>query len=234
MWKKALATVWRDCLQSVVSAQWSVVCSHKSGHDGWTLRTNRETPRESDETTRSLPLSHLPLCCTLRPGADCGRRTEVRLPAPRHRPRPFRVAEGARCAPADGFSLAGQVQRGRFGAGAARRRRKPRGFHGRLDHRGLALQLSQALSRQAYINRGISGQNTPQMLVRFRQDVIALQPKVVVILAGTNDIAGNTGRRRWSRLKTTWPRWPTWPRPIIFAWCCVRCCRPSIFPGGRE
>ena len=44
-----------------------------------------------------------------------------------------------------------------------------------------------------YINRGIGGQTTPQMLVRFRQDVIALYPKVVVILAGINDIAGNTG-----------------------------------------
>ena len=44
-----------------------------------------------------------------------------------------------------------------------------------------------------YLNRGISGQTTPQMLVRFRQDVIALRPSVVVILAGTNDIAGNTG-----------------------------------------
>jgi lysophospholipase L1-like esterase len=44
-----------------------------------------------------------------------------------------------------------------------------------------------------YINRGISGQTTPQMLVRFRHDVIALRPAVVVILAGTNDIAGNTG-----------------------------------------
>ncbi|MEO6966061.1 MAG: SGNH/GDSL hydrolase family protein [Acidobacteriaceae bacterium] len=44
-----------------------------------------------------------------------------------------------------------------------------------------------------YINRGIGGQTTPQMLVRFWPDVIALQPKVVVILAGTNDIAGNTG-----------------------------------------
>ncbi len=44
-----------------------------------------------------------------------------------------------------------------------------------------------------YINRGISGQTTPQMLIRFRPDVIALQPKAVVILAGTNDIAGNTG-----------------------------------------
>jgi lysophospholipase L1-like esterase len=44
-----------------------------------------------------------------------------------------------------------------------------------------------------YVGRGISGQTTPQMLVRFRQDVIALKPRVVVILAGTNDIAGNTG-----------------------------------------
>jgi lysophospholipase L1-like esterase len=44
-----------------------------------------------------------------------------------------------------------------------------------------------------YIDRGISGQTTPQMLIRFRADVIALKPKVVVILAGTNDLAGNTG-----------------------------------------
>ncbi len=44
-----------------------------------------------------------------------------------------------------------------------------------------------------YVDRGIGGQTTPQMLIRFRPDVIALQPKVVVILAGTNDIAGNTG-----------------------------------------
>src|SRR5882757_7322834 len=46
---------------------------------------------------------------------------------------------------------------------------------------------------KAYINRGIGGQTTPQMLIRFREDVINLQPAVVVILAGTNDIAGNTG-----------------------------------------
>ena len=44
-----------------------------------------------------------------------------------------------------------------------------------------------------YIDRGISGQTTPQMLIRFRPDVIELKPKAVVILAGTNDIAGNTG-----------------------------------------
>lgn len=48
-------------------------------------------------------------------------------------------------------------------------------------------------ANKPYINRGIGGQTTPQMLVRFRQDVIQLKPAVVVILAGTNDIAGNTG-----------------------------------------
>ena len=47
-----------------------------------------------------------------------------------------------------------------------------------------------------YINRGIDGQTTPQMLVRFHQDVIALHPKVLVVLAGTNDIAGVTGPAR--------------------------------------
>ncbi len=44
-----------------------------------------------------------------------------------------------------------------------------------------------------YLSRGISGQTSPQMLLRFRQDVINLDPRLVVILAGTNDIAGNTG-----------------------------------------
>jgi lysophospholipase L1-like esterase len=48
-------------------------------------------------------------------------------------------------------------------------------------------------SGKPYVNRGISGQTTPQMLVRFRADVIDLKPAVVLILAGTNDIAGNTG-----------------------------------------
>lgn len=46
---------------------------------------------------------------------------------------------------------------------------------------------------KGYVDRGISGQTTPQMLLRFRRDVIELKPKAVVILAGTNDIAGNTG-----------------------------------------
>ena len=46
---------------------------------------------------------------------------------------------------------------------------------------------------RSYINRGIGGQTTPQMLIRFKQDVVDLMPTVVVILAGTNDISGNTG-----------------------------------------
>ncbi|MGA6983721.1 MAG: SGNH/GDSL hydrolase family protein [Candidatus Sulfotelmatobacter sp.] len=56
--------------------------------------------------------------------------------------------------------------------------------------------LIESFPGKPYINRGISGQTTPQMLVRFRQDVIDLHPKVVIILAGTNDIAGNTGPMR--------------------------------------
>jgi lysophospholipase L1-like esterase len=56
-------------------------------------------------------------------------------------------------------------------------------------------------SDKSYINRGISGQTTPQMLVRFRADVIALKPAAVVILAGINDIAGNTGTATLEMIK---------------------------------
>jgi lysophospholipase L1-like esterase len=54
-------------------------------------------------------------------------------------------------------------------------------------------KLDESFPGKHYINRGIGGQTTPQMLVRFRPDVIDLHPAVVVVLAGTNDIAGNTG-----------------------------------------
>src|ERR1051326_5854277 len=57
-------------------------------------------------------------------------------------------------------------------------------------------KLAQYFPGKPYVNRGISGQTTPQMLIRFRPDVVNLKPEVVVILAGTNDIAGNTGPRR--------------------------------------
>ena len=56
-----------------------------------------------------------------------------------------------------------------------------------------AWKLEHSFPGKPYINRGISGQTSPQMVLRFRQDVIGLKPSVVVILAGTNDIAENTG-----------------------------------------
>lgn len=66
-------------------------------------------------------------------------------------------------------------------------------FMGNSIVEGWAPHFAAMFPGKPYVARGISGQTTPQMLVRFRQDVIALKPRVVVILAGTNDIAGNTG-----------------------------------------
>ena len=66
-------------------------------------------------------------------------------------------------------------------------------FMGNSIFEAWAMRFNTMFPGKPFINRGISGQTTPQMLVRFRSDVIALKPKVVVILAGTNDIAGNTG-----------------------------------------
>ncbi len=66
-------------------------------------------------------------------------------------------------------------------------------FMGNSITQGWIDMVPEFFAGRHYINRGIGGQTTPQMLIRFRQDVIHLQPKVVVILAGINDIAGNTG-----------------------------------------
>jgi Tol biopolymer transport system component len=66
-------------------------------------------------------------------------------------------------------------------------------FFGNSITDGWAQYFDTMFADKPYVGRGISGQTTPQMLVRFRQDVIAIEPAVVVILAGTNDIAGNTG-----------------------------------------
>ena len=66
-------------------------------------------------------------------------------------------------------------------------------FYGNSITEAWARNFPTMFPGKPYIGRGISGQTTPQMLVRFNQDVVALKPKVVVILAGTNDIAGNTG-----------------------------------------
>ena len=79
----------------------------------------------------------------------------------------------------------------RLGAPAAAEQRVV--FMGNSITEGWARFFADEFPGKPYVGRGISGQTTPQMLVRFRQDVVALKPAVVVILAGTNDIAGNTG-----------------------------------------
>jgi len=66
-------------------------------------------------------------------------------------------------------------------------------FMGNSITEGWVNMMPEFFQEHNYLGRGIGGQTTPQMLLRFRQDVIALEPKVVIILAGTNDIAGNTG-----------------------------------------
>lgn len=66
-------------------------------------------------------------------------------------------------------------------------------FMGNSITEGWAPHFATLFAGRPYIGRGISGQTTAQMLLRFRQDVIELAPAAVVILAGTNDIAGNTG-----------------------------------------
>ena len=66
-------------------------------------------------------------------------------------------------------------------------------FYGNSITDGWAPRFPVMFPGKPYVGRGIGGQTTPQLLVRFRQDVVALKPAVVVILAGTNDIAGNTG-----------------------------------------
>jgi lysophospholipase L1-like esterase len=66
-------------------------------------------------------------------------------------------------------------------------------FMGNSITEGWAPFFSTQFAGKPYVGRGISGQTTPQMLLRFRADVVALKPAVVVLLAGTNDIAGNTG-----------------------------------------
>ncbi len=78
-----------------------------------------------------------------------------------------------------------------LGAPAAGERRVV--FMGNSITEGWASLFPAMFAGKPYIGRGVGGQTTPQMLVRFHADVVSLKPAVVVILAGTNDIAGNTG-----------------------------------------
>jgi len=74
--------------------------------------------------------------------------------------------------------------------------------------------LEEYFPNKQYINRGISAQTTPQMLLRFRQDVIALRPRAVVINAGTNDIGGNTGPMLIRTSRRIAPQWRKSRKPM--------------------
>ena len=84
-----------------------------------------------------------------------------------------------------------RTENAKLGAPAAGEKRVV--FYGNSITEGWARWFPVMFPGKPYVGRGIGGQTTPQMLVRFRQDVVSLKPAVVVILAGTNDIAGNTG-----------------------------------------
>lgn len=79
-----------------------------------------------------------------------------------------------------------------------------------------------------YVNRGISGQTTPQMLLRFQQDVLNLHPAAVVLLAGINDIAGNTGPETLAQMEDNIRAMVTLARAAH-----VRVILASVLPAGR-
>ncbi len=108
------------------------------------------------------------------------------------------AAELARRLAADEQRLADWAQLARYRAanaelGAPKPGERREVFYGNSITDAWAQYFPREFPGKPYVGRGISGQTTPQMLVRFRQDVIDLKPAVVLILAGTNDIAGNTG-----------------------------------------
>jgi lysophospholipase L1-like esterase len=84
-----------------------------------------------------------------------------------------------------------QEENGKLAAPAANEKRVV--FMGNSITEGWKNTSPEFFNGRPYINRGISGQTTPQMLIRFHQDVVNLKPKVVVMLCGINDIAGNSG-----------------------------------------
>jgi lysophospholipase L1-like esterase len=104
------------------------------------------------------------------------------------------------CLPGVAQTLADQLQDwnqlGRYHADNERLKAQPP-VRGRVVFLGDSItdgwNLEQTFQGKPYVNRGISGQTTPQMLVRLYPDVVALKPGALILLAGTNDIARNTG-----------------------------------------
>ncbi|HVT40736.1 MAG TPA: SGNH/GDSL hydrolase family protein [Gemmatimonadaceae bacterium] len=101
------------------------------------------------------------------------------------------VAAGAQ--PAADWAALGRYQNANAALGPPKPGEQRVVFYGNSITDAWAKYFDTMFPGKPFVGRGISGQTTPQMLVRFRQDVIALHPAAVMILAGTNDIAGNTG-----------------------------------------
>ena len=104
-------------------------------------------------------------------------------------------------------------------------------FMGNSITEGWLYHHPEFFENKSYINRGIGGQTTPQMLIRFKPDVVNLNPKAMVLLAGINDIAGNTGPMTLENILRTLHQWPKLQRHITSRWCCARFCLPKIFHG---
>jgi lysophospholipase L1-like esterase len=139
---------------------------------------------------RLIVLSELVVCCAFHFGSLCAQQAQIPPPAP------------APQAQADKWKLALETDPAdlkRYREANAKLAPPAPGenrvvFMGDSITAGWGRSFDTLFPGKPYIGRGISSETTQQMLIRFRPDVIALQPKVVVILAGTNDIAGNTGR----------------------------------------
>ena len=99
----------------------------------------------------------------------------------------------AQSAPSEDWANLGRYRAENEGLSPAKNGEKRVVFFGDSITDGWGRSVGEFFPGKPYVNRGISGQTTPQMLLRFQQDVVHLHPAAVVILAGTNDIAGNTG-----------------------------------------
>ena len=107
-------------------------------------------------------------------------------------------------------------------------------FMGNSITQGWIEKVPKFFENRPYINRGISGQTTPQMLLRFRQDVINLYPKVVVILAGTNDIAGNTGPSTLEMIEDNIHSMTELAQANGIRWCSVQFFQHMTISGNRD
>ena len=155
-------------------------------------------PRPHRPTTLRCGLLVLGLSASASALAPLPAQTPGRpAPPPSRQPTPEQIAERRRLEDErrrrDDWAYLARYREDNARLGAPRPGERRVVFMGNSITEGWARHFDTMFPGKPYVGRGISGQTTPQLLVRFRQDVIALAPAVVVILAGTNDVAGNGG-----------------------------------------